>query len=222
MQSEPPLKHRLLSESDDLFSMYHDRQLSLTDISEHYGCTRQYIQLIFKELGIPRRSRVEALKNKPRHRLSKYDFSDAEDSFIKANFLAMTDSQLAQNLDRPGKAITYRRLVVLGCKKISRRNFTEAENKFILDNYRKSSDREMAGILNRSLISVTHHRNRILRRRKRAIKGYSPAENNFIQKNYLKMTDGEIAAVLRRTKASVAVHRTGVLRLGKLGSHRQI
>jgi hypothetical protein len=215
MNVSTPLKQRLVSESDKLIRMYHDDMLSLTDIGELYGCSRQYVQLIFKELGIERRPRILALQSKPRHRKSKYDFAEADDKFIRDNHQEMTDIEMGRELSKPPKAITYRRLIILGCKKIARRNFTVDENKFILDNYKKLTDTAIAKIMNRSLISVTHHRNRILNKPKRIIKNYSPEDDNFIVGNYKNMTDGQIAIALKRSKASVAVHRNEVLRLGK-------
>ena len=109
--------------------------MSLTDIGEHYGCSRQYVQLIFKELGIKRRSRMLALKSRPRRRKSKYNFSPEDDQFLIENFEKMTDTAMAAKLDKPVKSIIYRRLIVLGKKKVNRRNFSEEENRFILENF---------------------------------------------------------------------------------------
>jgi len=210
-----PLKQRLLSESEKLRHMYHQQMLSLTDIAELYGCTRQYIQLIFKELGISRRQRILALRNKPRRRQSKYGFSESDDQYIRENFMEKSDNEMALQLDKPVKAITYRRLFNLKCRKISRRNFSNVEDRFIVNNYRKLSDRALAAALNRSLVSIAHHRNRVLGKSKRLIKNYSGAENEFILSNYQKMTDEQIADVLKRSKASVSVHRGNVLHLLK-------
>lgn len=210
-----PLKHRLIRERKKLNDMYHHQQLSLTDIAEHYGCTRQYIQLIFKELGINRRPRLLALRNKPRRRRSKYGFTEKDDLFIKENFIQKSDSELAAEIGKPAKAVTYRRLFNLKCRKTIRRNFTRAEDRFIKNNYLKLSDRAIALALNRSLVSIAHHRHRILGKTKRAIKNYSGAENEFIFGNYREMTDEQIAAVLKRSKASVSVHRGNVLHLLK-------
>jgi DNA-binding CsgD family transcriptional regulator len=209
------LKHRLLCESEKLNQLYHQQQLSLTDIAEQYGCTRQYIQLIFKELGISRRPRLLALRNKPRRRTSKYGFTEADDQFIRVNFTLKNDSELADELGKPVKAITYRRLFNLKCRKTSRRNFTKTEDRFIVNNYKKLSDGAIARALNRSLVSVAHHRNRVLHKIKRAIKNYSGDENEFISINYQQMTDEQIANVLNRSKASVSVHRGNVLHLLK-------
>jgi AraC-like DNA-binding protein len=215
MASNRALKQRMMGEKEMLFQMYHQQKLSLTDIGEHYGCSRQYVQLIFKELGIKRRSRMVALKNRPRRRKSKYNFSEDHDRFIIENCNRMTDAQIAEQLGKPVKSIIYRRLMVLKQKKVRRRNFTDEENRFILENYDKMTDTEIANVLNRSLISVTHHRNRILNRPKRSIKGYSHEEDQFIIKNYQEMTDGQLAVVLNRTKASIAIHRNEVLGLSK-------
>ena len=215
MASNRVLKHRLIAEKDNLYQMYHEEMKSLTEIGEYYGCSRQYVQLIFKELGIRRRSRMLALKNRPRKRRSKYNFSEEDDRFIVKNYLTMTDPQLAEKLGKPVKSIIYRRLLVLGKKKVDRRNFSKQENEFILNNYQNMTDTEIARILKRSLISVTHHRNRILNRPKRKTRTYSEAENTFIIENYLGMTDSQIAAALNRTKASVAIHRNEVLGLVK-------
>ncbi|MCP4583527.1 MAG: hypothetical protein GY839_18110 [candidate division Zixibacteria bacterium] len=219
--AERALKQRMVSEKEKLFQMYHQEKLSLTDIGEHYGCSRQYVQLVFKELGIKRRSRMMALKNRPRRRKSKYNFTENDDSFILGNYYKMTDSEMAIQLGKPLKSIIYRRLVVLGKKKVNRRNFTEEENQFILDNFERMTDTSIAKALNRSLISVTHHRNRILNRPKRVIKGYSDEENSFIERNYKDMTDSQIAAALNRTKASVAIHRNEVLGLSKTKRRKQ-
>jgi hypothetical protein len=218
MNVSTPLKQRLVSDSDKLFSMYNDEMFSLTDIGKLYGCSRQYVQLVFKELGIERRPRILALQSKPRYHKSKYNFSEADDQFIRDNFQEMTDAEMAGNLNKPAKAITYRRLVMLKCIKIARRNFTAEENNFILENYRKLTDTAIAKIMNRSLISVTHHRNRILNRPKRTIKNYSAEDDSIIVKNFKTMTDSQLAKMLNRSKASVAVHRNEVLRLGKIKS----
>jgi len=215
MTAENALKQRMVSEKDRLFQMYHQDKLSLTDIGDHYGCSRQYVQLIFKELGIKRRSRLAALKNRPKRRKSKYNFAEEDDIFILNNFDKLTDSEMSLQLGKPIKSIVYRRLVALGKKKVNRRNFTEEEDQFIIDNFEKMTDIALAKALSRSLISITHHRNRILNRPKRLAKGYTDAENGFIMRNYQDMTDRQIAAALRRTKGSVAVHRTEVLRLSK-------
>lgn len=225
MASNRALKQRMMSEKDKLYEMYHQHKLSLTDIGDHYGCSRQYVQLIFKELGIKRRSRMLALKNCPRRRKSKYNFSEEDDKFILDNFLKMTDAEIARKIEKPVKSIVYRRLTVLKKKKIDRRNFSDEENKFILENYNKMTDIEIAGILSRSLISVTHHRNRILNRPKRSIKGYTEDEDKFIVKNYKDMTDNQLAEALNRTKASVAIHRNEVLGLSKInrqGKNREV
>jgi hypothetical protein len=220
MASEHALKHQMTGEKDKLFQMYHQQKLSLTDIGEHYGCTRQYVQLIFKELGIKRRSRMLALKNRPRRRKSKYNFSEDDDRFIVENCDRMTDTEIASKLGKPVKSIIYRRLMVLQKKKVNRRNFTEQENQFILDNYLTMTDTQIARALSRSLISVTHHRNRILNKPKRKIKGYSEEENRFIVSNYKKMTDNQLATALNRSKASIAIHRNEVLGLPKSDRRR--
>jgi len=219
MTADYALKQRMVSEKAKLYQMYHQDKLSLTDIGDHYGCSRQYVQLIFKELGIKRRSRMMALKNRPKRRKSKYNFTEDDDNFILNNFDKMTDSEMALQLGKPMKSIVYRRLIVLGRKKVERRNFTEEEDQFIIDNFKKMTDTAMARVLNRSLISITHHRNRILNKPKRLIKGYSAAENGFIIRNYQDMTDRQIAAALKRTKASVAIHRNEVLGLSKIKKH---
>lgn len=215
MASNRALKQRMMSEKDKLFEMYHRENLSLTDIGEHYGCSRQYVQLIFKELGIKRRSRMLALKNRPRRRKSKYNFTETDDKFIMENWERMTDSEIASKLDKPVKSIIYRRLQVLKKKKVDRRNFSDEEDKFILENYDTMTDTEIARQLGRSLISVTHHRNRILNKPKRSIKGYSEEEDQFIINNYRFMTDSQLALALNRTKASIAIHRNEVLGLSK-------
>lgn len=215
MNSTRALKQRMMSEKDKLYEMYHQHKLSLTDIGDHYGCSRQYVQLIFKELGIKRRSRMLALKNRPRRRKSKYNFTEKDDKFILDNFENMTDVEIARNLDKPVKSIIYRRLMVLKKKKVDRRNFSDEENRYILENYNKMTDIEIARRLDRSLISVTHHRNRILNRPKRSIRGYSEEEDKFITDNYKEMTDNQLAEALNRTKASVAIHRNEVLGLAK-------
>ena len=204
-----------MDEKGKLFEMYHQQKLSLTDIGEHYGCSRQYVQLIFKELGIQRRSRMLALKNRPRRRKSKYNFTEADDQFIIENCENMTDAEIARKLEKPVKSIIYRRLMVLKKKKVERRNFTKEENEFILENYDNMTDTEIARKLQRSLISVTHHRNRILNKPKRSIKGYTEEEDQFIIKNYRDMTDNQLAVALNRTKASIAIHRNEVLGLSK-------
>jgi hypothetical protein len=221
MASNRALKQRMMREKDLLFQMYHQQKFSLTDIGEHYGCSRQYVQLIFKELGIKRRSRMVALKNRPRRRKSKYNFAEEHDKFILENCDKMTDAEIAEKLDKPVKSIIYRRLMVLRQKKVHRRNFSEEENKFILDNYNKMTDIEIARTLNRSLISVTHHRNRILNRPKRSIKSYTTEEDQFIIKNYMDMTDNQLAVALNRTKASIAIHRNEVLGLSKTRRHNR-
>ena len=215
MVSSRVLKHRMVSEKDKLYQMYHQEKLSLTDIGEHYGCSRQYVQLIFKELGIKRRSRMLALKNRPRKRKSKYNFTESDDQFITENYDKMTDPKLAEKLNKPVKSIIYRRLIVLGKKKVIRRNFSQEENEFILNNYSQMTDNAIAKTLNRSLISVTHHRNRILNCPKRETRSYSDTENKYIIENYKEMTDSRIAKELKRTKASVAIHRNEVLGLSK-------
>ncbi len=215
MTAENALKQRMVCEKDRLFQMYHRDKLSLTDIGDHYGCSRQYVQLIFKELGIKRRPRMMALKNRPKRRKSKYNFTEEDDKFILDNFDIMTDTEIALQLGKPMKSIVYRRLIVLGRKKVDRRNFTEEEDQFIIDNFHKMTDIAIARTLNRSLISVTHHRNRILNKPKRSVKEYSQAENGFIFRNYQDMTDKQIAVALRRSKASVAIHRNEVLGLSK-------
>lgn len=210
------LKQRMVNEKDRLFQMYHQDKLSLTDIGDHYGCSRQYVQLVFKELGIKRRSRLTALKNRPKRRRSKYNFTEDDDKFMINNFDKMADSDMALQLGKPIKSIVYRRLVVLGKKKVNRRNFTEEEDQYIIDNFRNMTDTVLAKTLNRSLISITHHRNRILNKPKRLAKGYTNAENGFIMRNYQDMTDSQIAAALKRTKSSIAVHRNEVLGLSKI------
>lgn len=222
MNSTRALKQRMMSEKDKLYEMYHQHKLSLTDIGDHYGCSRQYVQLIFKELGIKRRTRMMALKNRPRRRKSKYNFTEEDDRFILDNFENMTDSEIARQLEKPVKSIIYRRLMVLKRKKVDRRNFSDEENQFILENCHRMTDIEIARRLNRSLISVTHHRNRILNRPKRSIKSYSEDEDKFIRRNYREMTDNQMAAALNRTKASVAIHRNEVLGLGKTKKREKV
>lgn len=215
MAENRALKKQMILEQDRLYRMYHAEKLSLTDIGKHYGCSRQYVQLVFKELGIKRRSQSLALKNRPKHRRSKYAFTDKDDGYIQQHFGHLTDSEIARKLDKPVKSIVYRRLIVLGKKKIDRRNFSDEEDRFIIENYQHKTDMEIARTLSRSLISVTHHRNRILQKPKRSIRSYSDDEDKFIIKNYKKMTDGEIAIALKRSKASVAIHRNEILGLAK-------
>lgn len=210
------IKSKMIWDREGLENLYHKQGMSLTDIAQKYGCSRQYVQLVFKELNIERRTRQEALRQKPRNRKSKYDFKPFHDSFIEKNYTKMTDHEIADKLKKPPSSVTYRRLLVLGKKKVNRRNFTSEENDFILDNYKNLTDLSIAEKLNRSLISVTHHRNRILGRPKRNIRSYSETENVYIKQNYRKLTDGQLADALNRSKASIAIHRNEVLGLGKM------
>ena len=210
------IKSSMMGARQQLEEMYHGQGLSLTDIGKHYGCSRQYVQLVFKLLGIERRTQEDALRQRPRFRKSKYDFGPEHDDFILKNCTDMTDHEIAGKLEKPTTAITYRRLVILQKKKVDRRNFTADENQYILKNYRKMPDNAMARELNRSLISITHHRNRILNRPKRNVRLYTEDENQYIMENYKNMTDSELAAFLNRSKASIAIHRNEVLGLGKI------
>ena len=214
------IKQKMLREKDKLVKMYYDRKMSLTDIGKVYGCSRQYVQMIFITLGIERRNRQEALKQSPKKRKSKFDFRPEHDSFITKNFSRMTDGDLARAISKPVNAVTYRRLIVLGKKKVERKNFTDEENNFILKNYKRLTDTAIASKLNRSLISITHHRNRILNRPKRIVKPYTEEEDKFIKQNYKGMTDGQIAEVLNRSKASISIHRHEVLGLEKTSNRR--
>jgi hypothetical protein len=209
------IKSSMMGERQKLEEMYHRQGLSLTDIGKHYGCSRQYVQLVFKALGIERRTQEDALRLRPRNRKSKYEFGPEHDDFILKNCTAMTDHEIASKLEKPTTAVTYRRLVFLQKKKVDRRNFTSDENHYILKNYRKLPDIAMARELNRSLISITHHRNRILNRPKRNVRIYTASENRYIMENYKNMTDSELAAFLNRSKASIAIHRNEVLGLAK-------
>lgn len=213
------LKQRMFKERDRLLEMYHKRGMSLTDIGRAYGCSRQYVQLIFIALGIERRDRQEALQISPNRRKSKFRFRPDQDSYISRNYNRMTDQELAMTMAMPVNAVTYRRLIVLGKKKISRRNFSQAENEFIMENYTELTDMVIARKLKRSLISVTHHRNRVLNCPKRLVRSYTKEEDRFIRQNYMNMTDGELAEKLNRSKASVSIHRHEVLGLVKL--HRR-
>ena len=209
------IKSSMVAEPEKLEEMYHRHGMSLTDIGKQFGCSRQYVQLIFKELGIARRSQQAALRQSPRHRKSKHEFRPEHDRFILGNYDRMTDDGMARRLGKPVSSITYRRLVILRKKKVERRNFTPEENRFILRNYRRMTDTDIAWKLNRSLISITHHRNRILNRPKRDVRSYTEAEDRYIRSHYKVATDSELAAALRRSKASVAIHRNEVLGLGK-------
>jgi len=164
------IKQRMLKDREKLKEMYHQKGMSLTDIAGQYGCSRQYVHLIFVELGIERRERQDALLISPKRRKSKFDFGPVQDKFIESNYRNMTDGELARYLNKPVSAVTYRRLIFLGKKKIERRNFSEKENAFILKNYRHLTDQDIAKVLDRSLISVTHHRSRVLNRPKRKIR----------------------------------------------------
>jgi hypothetical protein len=209
------VKQKMLREKDKLVKLYFDRKMSLTDIGKVYGCSRQYVQMIFISLGIERRDRQEALRQSPKKRKSKFDFRPEHDNFIAKNYSRMTDGDIAKAISKPVNAVTYRRLIVLGKKKVERKNFTEEENEFILKNYKRLTDIAIAEKLNRSLISITHHRNRILNRPKRVVKPYTEEEDRFIKQNYSVMTDGQLAEVLERSKASVSIHRHEVLGLEK-------
>ncbi len=209
------VKQKMIREKDKLVKMYYDSKMSLTDIGKVYGCSRQYVQMIFIALEINRRSRQEALKQSPKKRKSKFDFHPEHDSFIAKNYSKMTDGDIARAISKPVNAVTYRRLIVLGKKKVERKNFTHEENNYILKNYTRLTDTAIADKLNRSLISITHHRNRILNRPKRIVKPYTEEEDKFIKQNYRGMTDSQIAEVLSRSKASISIHRHEVLGLAK-------
>lgn len=209
------IKRKLQKDRKLLVEMYHRRGMSLTDIARKYGCSRQYVQLVFIALGIRRRNRQEALRLSPKRRKSRFDFQRRHDRFIVANYKKMSDHEIALKLNKPVSAITYRRLTVLGKKKGHRRNFSAKENDFILRNYEKLTDSAIARRLKRSLISVTHHRNRILNRPKRRFRFYTEEEDGYIRKNYRLLTDGELSEALNRSKASIAVHRSEVLGLSK-------
>lgn len=178
------IKQKMMKDREKLIVMYHQEGMSLTDIAEKYGCSRQYVHLIFITLGIARRERQEALELSPRRRKSKFDFEPIQDNFISRNFKRMTDRKMAQHLNKPAAAVTYRRLIVLGKKKIERRNFTSEEDRFILNNYHRLTDQAIARILERSVISVTHHRSKILNLPKRR-NGDDIAEN--YPRNILKL-----------------------------------
>ena len=214
------VKQRMLREKDKLVKLYFENKMSLTDIGKLYGCSRQYVQMIFIALEIKRRNRQEALRQSPKKRKSKFDFKPEHDNFISKNYQMMTDGEIARKISKPVNAVTYRRLIVLGKKKIERKNFTNQENNFIIKNYRQLTDTAIAEKLNRSLISITHHRNRILNRPKRSVKPYTVSEDKFIRQNYRIMTDAQIADVLKRSKASISIHRHEVLGLAKSSSKK--
>jgi hypothetical protein len=209
------IKRKLPKDRKLLAEMYHRRKMSLTDIAGKYGCSRQYVQLVFVELGIARRSRQEALKLSPRKRKSSFNFKPQHDRFIIANYRKMSDRQIALKLNKPVNAITYRRLGVLGKKKGARKNFSAGENDFILKNYKRLTDGAIARRLKRSLVSVTHHRSRILNRAKRHLRLYTGEEDGYIRRNYRSLTDGQLGRALNRSRASIAVHRNEVLGLSK-------
>lgn len=156
------IKRRMIKDKEKLIEMYHQMGMSLTDIARKYGCSRQYVQLVFIDLGIKRRKRRDALNVSPKRRKSKHSFNEIHDRFIVKNYLNLTDREMARYLNKPAAAVTYRRLMVLGRKKMERRNFSLKEDRYIIKNYRYLSDSVMARALDRSLISVTHHRSRIL------------------------------------------------------------
>ena len=214
------IKQKMLREKEKLVKHYYENKMSLTDIGKLYGCSRQYVQMIFITLGIKRRNRQEALRQSPKKRKSKFDFKPEHDNFISKNYQEMTDGEIARAIAKPVNAVTYRRLIVLGKKKIARKNFTEQENSFIIKNYQRLTDTAIADRLNRSLISITHHRNRILNRPKRYVKSYTESEDRYIKQNYRNMTDAEIAKALNRSKASISIHRHEVLGLSKSARKR--
>jgi hypothetical protein len=209
------IKQRMLKDRGKLIKMYHRDRMSLSDIGRKYGCSRQYVQVVFMALGIERRERLNALSISAGRRKGKYDFGPGQDRFIVDNYRKMTDKEIARNLEKPASAVTYRRLIVLGKKKSERRNFTSDENEFILENYRLLTDHDMARELKRSLISVTHHRSRVLNRSKRRIRSYSPEEDRFIRETYLALDDTQLARILNRSRSSVASHRGEVLGLSR-------
>lgn len=156
------IRRRMLKDREKLVRMYHREGKSLTEIAEKYGCSRQYVQTVFVELGIRRRSRKQALSISPRRRRSRINFGDRHDNFIVRNFKRMTDRDLAKKLRKPVAAVTYRRLTILGKKKIERRNFTREEDEFIVENHGRFTDIDISRILGRSPLSVTHRRTRVL------------------------------------------------------------
>jgi len=210
------IKKKMLREKDKLQKMYYERGMSLTDISDMYGCSRQYVQMVFVSLGLKRRDRREALKRSPKRHRSKFNFQPEHDKFIIENCDKMTDPEIARRIGKPVSAVTYRRLAVLKRKKVNRRNFSFEENLFIKRNYKRLTDIEIAHHLDRSLISITHHRNRVLKCTKRTVRSYTDRENHFIRENYSFLTDNQIALKLNRSKASVAIHRHEVLGLVKV------
>ncbi|NLI15496.1 MAG: hypothetical protein GX409_04335 [candidate division Zixibacteria bacterium] len=207
MFEELPLKQRLISESERLLQMYHHQQLSLTDIAEKYGCTRQYIQMIFKELGIDRRPRLLALRSKPRRHKNKHGFTEDDDQYIRLNYTIKNDAEIALYLNKPVKAVTYRRLVNLKCRKTARRNFTKVENRFIINNYKKLSDGAIARALNRSLVSVAHHRNRVLHRVKRATRKRVGGDNEFTLGNLASAVHERMTGFMNQSKFSDDINR---------------
>jgi DNA-binding CsgD family transcriptional regulator len=215
------IRKKMLREKERLKEMYYDRSMSLTEIGEYFGCSRQYVQLIFIKLGLRRRTRKEALKISPRRKSGKYKFTPENDKYIIRNCDRLTDQEIASAIGKPVSAVTYRRLSVLKRKKNNRKSFSRMENQFILRNYRRMTDSEIARYLNRSLISVTHHRNRILKCPKRIVRSFSKAENRYILNNYFRLTDREMAEKLNRSKASVSVHRHDVLGLTKSISRKR-
>lgn len=161
------IKHKMIRDREKLQKMYHQNGMSLADIAGVYGCSRQYVQMVFSALGIRRRDKRQALAISPGRRRGGSEFGSREDNFIRRNFRRMTDLQLARYLDKSRTAVAYRRLIVLGKKKLKRRNYTTKEDQYILNNYQKLSDRAMAKALKRSLISVANHRTAVLKRHKR-------------------------------------------------------
>ena len=210
------IKKKMLREKEKLRKLYYDKGMSLTDIGDLYGCSRQYVQAVFVYLGIKRRNKHDALMRSTKRHRSKYNFKPEHDRFIIDNCDSMTDNDMALHLRKPMSAISYRRLAVLKCKKVDRKNFSPEEDKFILNNYKHLTDIEIANHLDRSLVSVTHHRKKVLNCSKRAVRSYTEAENLFIRENYPYLTDGQIAAELNRSKASIAIHRHEVLGLTKI------
>jgi len=211
------IKQRMLKDREKIAEMYHQKGMSLTDIAKVYGCSRQYAHLIFVNLGIERRDRQKALKISPKRRKSKFDLEASHDKFIIGNYKYMTDIEMARYLDKPVSAVTYRRLIFLGKKKIERRNFTEKENAFILKNYRQLTDYDIAKVLDRSLISVTHHRSRVLKRPKRKNRSRKNSRPEEIadrsQKEESRLNSPDISLVELRKDDSVDISIRGSDRL---------
>lgn len=139
------------------------------------------------------------------------EYTGEENKFIRDNYKAMSDEEIATALGRTPRSIrAHRRLMGLSKGTGVPKKWSDKEIEFLTNNYETMTDKEIGETIKRSEQSVLHYRQRRgLSKPNRSNNKipWTEEEKKYVRDHYETMSDEDVGKALNRTKKAIQNYR---------------